>query len=349
MAGGVGSRFWPFSRAKEPKQFLDILGTGKTLIQQTVDRFDDIIPRENIFVVSNIEYKSLISEQLPFLDEHQILLEPVGRNTAPCIAYGISKISVKNENANVVVCPSDHVILNEKKFQDIILEAIDYVEGSDSLLTLGIHPSRPDTGYGYIQFLESEEHVKKVKTFTEKPDLELAKTFLESGDFLWNSGMFIWNAASINSALKKYLPEVSELFDEGRDVYYTDDEPAFIQKAYSHCKNISIDYGVMEKASNVYVLPSDFGWTDLGTWKSLYETRKKNNEGNVIIGNVMLSETTNCVIKSDSDKLLVVDGLDDYIIVQHEDAVLICRKEKEQKVKNFVREIRQQKSLNKFI
>lgn len=349
MAGGIGSRFWPFSRAKEPKQFLDILGTGKTLIQQTVERFDDVIPFENIYVVSNVEYKSLIMEQLPFLKEHQVLLEPVGRNTAPCIAYGVNKISIRNENANIVVCPSDHVILNEKKFQNTILEAIDYVKDSDSLLTLGIHPSRPDTGYGYIQFIENEEHVKKVKTFTEKPDLELAKTFLESGDFLWNSGMFIWNAKSIDAALKKYLPEVAEIFEEGKNLYFTDGETPFIQKAYSHCKNISIDYGVMEKASNVYVLPSDFGWTDLGTWKSLYEIRKKNTDGNVIIGNVMLSETKNCVIKSDADKLLVVDGLDDYIIVQHEDAVLICRKEEEQKVKNFVREIRQQKSLNKFI
>ncbi len=349
MAGGVGSRFWPFSRAKVPKQFLDILGTGKTLIQQTIDRFDGIIPRENIFVVTNEDYSEIVKSQLKFLKDHQILLEPVGRNTAPCIAYGVSKISTVNQNANIIVCPSDHVILDTQEFQSVINESLKYVSNNDSLLTLGIHPSRPDTGYGYIQFHHDEDTIKKVKTFTEKPDVELAKTFIESGDFLWNSGIFIWNINSIESALEKFLPEVSELFFTDKSKYYTKKEKAFIRSVYSQCRNISIDYGIMEKASNVFVFPSDFGWTDLGTWRSLYETKKKDNDKNVIDGKVLLNDTNNCIIKSDGDKLMVVDGLDNYIVVQHEDVVMICRKEYEQQVKNFVTDIKQNKDLSKFI
>ncbi|MEQ8518339.1 MAG: mannose-1-phosphate guanylyltransferase [Cytophagales bacterium] len=349
MAGGVGSRFWPFSRSKEPKQFLDILGTGKTLIQQTIDRFDGIIPRENIFIVTNEDYKAIVKSQLRFLKDDQILLEPVGRNTAPCIAYGVSKISTVNQNANIIVCPSDHVILDTTEFQRVINEGMKYVSDNDSLLTLGIHPSRPDTGYGYIQFHHDENTIKKVKTFTEKPDVDLAKTFIESGDFLWNSGIFIWNINSIESALEKYLPEVSELFFSDKTKYYTKQENDFIRSVYSQCRNISIDYGIMEKASNVYVFPSDFGWTDLGTWKSLYETKKKDNDNNVVDGKVLLNETNNCIIKSDGDKLMVVDGLDNYIVVQHGDVVMICRKEYEQQVKNFVTDIRQNKDLSKFI
>ncbi|QNL23186.1 mannose-1-phosphate guanylyltransferase [Hyphobacterium sp. CCMP332] len=349
MAGGVGSRFWPFSRSKEPKQFLDILGTGKTLIQQTIDRFDGIIPRENIYVVTNEDYKEIVKSQLRFLKDDQILLEPVGRNTAPCIAYGVSKISTLNQQANIIVCPSDHVILDTTEFQRVINEGMNYVSNNDSLLTLGIHPSRPDTGYGYIQFHHDENTIKKVKTFTEKPDADLAKTFVESGDFLWNSGIFIWNINSIESALEKYLPEVSELFFSDKTKYYTKNENDFIRSVYSQCRNISIDYGIMEKASNVYVFPSDFGWTDLGTWKSLFETKKKDDNKNVIDGKVLLNETNNCIIKSDGDKLMVVDGLDNYIVVQHGDVVMICRKEYEQQVKNFVTDIKQNKDLSKFI
>ncbi len=349
MAGGVGSRFWPFSRAQEPKQFLDILGTGKTLIQQTIDRFDGLVPRENIYIVTNTDYLGIVKSQLDFLENHQILLEPVGRNTAPCIAYGVSKISTKNANANIVVCPSDHVILDIEEFKRMISEGIEYISNNDSLLTLGIQPSRPDTGYGYIQFHHDDDDIKKVKTFTEKPDLDLAKTFLESGDFLWNSGIFIWNTNSIEKALAKYLPEISDLFFKDKSKYFTDDESTFIQQVYSQCRNISIDYGIMEKASNVYVLPSDFGWTDLGTWKSLYETKVKDDDSNVVTGKVLLNETSNCIIKSDGDKLLVVDGLDNYIVVQHKDVVMICRKEYEQQVKNFVTDIKQSKDLSKFI
>lgn len=349
MAGGVGSRFWPFSRTKEPKQFLDILGTGKTLIQQTVDRFKGIIEKENIFVVTNTDYFDIVKSQLDFLSDHQILLEPVGRNTAPCMAYGVSKISTKNPNANIIVCPSDHVILDTEEFKRVINQGVDYVSENESLLTLGINPSRPDTGYGYIQYHDDDKSIKKVKTFTEKPDLELAKTFLESGDFSWNSGIFLWNINSITEALEKYLPEISELFFSDKSNYFTDNENNFIQKVYSQCRNISIDYGIMEKASNVYVLPSDFGWTDLGTWKSLYETKDKDKKNNVIDGKVILNDTSNCIIKSDDNKLVVVDGLDNYIVVQHGDVVMICRKDFEQQVKNFVTDIRQNKDLLKFI
>ena len=348
MAGGIGSRFWPFSRIKKPKQFLDILGSGKTLIQQSVERFKDIIPPENIYIVTNSGYLNLVEEQLPDLKRDQILLEPVGRNTAPCIAYGVSKISLLNEDANIIVTPSDHVILNEIEFRDQINKALDYVNENDSMLTLGIQPSRPDTGYGYIQFIDEGPEIKKVKTFTEKPDLELAKTFLESGDFLWNSGMFIWNVKTIQIALDQHVPEISELFVQGKMHYFKETEDEFIQKAYSQCKNISIDYGVMEKASNVYVLPSDFGWTDLGTWKSLFETMEKDEDQNVIDGQVLLNNTKNCVIKSDNNSLMVIEGLEDYIVVQHDKVILICRKSEEQMVKNFVTDIKQNKELNKF-
>lgn len=350
MAGGIGSRFWPFSRTKRPKQFLDILGTGKTLIQQTVERFKDIIPNENVFIVTNADYLDLVKEQLPFLKDDQILLEPVGRNTAPCIAYGINKISLLNEDANIVVTPSDHVILDVSEFQRIINYGLDYVKENESLLTLGIKPSRPDTGYGYIQYLESDENgeVKKVKTFTEKPNLELAETFIESGDFLWNSGMFIWNVKSIQIALDQHVPEISELFVEGKMHYFKDSENDFIKKAYSQCRNISIDYGVMEKASNVYVLPSDFGWTDLGTWRSLYETKDKDENENVVSGKVILKDTSNCIVQSNDKSLMVIEGLDDYIVVNHDNVILICRKTEEQQVKNFVTDIKQNKDLNKF-
>ncbi len=348
MAGGIGSRFWPFSRYKEPKQFLDILGTGKTLIQQTIERFEGIVPINQIFIVTNADYYSLVKEQIPEIRDEQILLEPVGRNTAPCIAYGVAKISKKNPQASIIVSPSDHVILKQEEFRKTIDIALDHIITNDSLLTLGIQPSRPDTGYGYIQFIESADEIKKVKTFTEKPNLELAQTFLESGDFLWNSGMFIWKADVIEKALKAYLPDIGELFFSDMSHYYKESEPSFIQNNYARSKSISIDYGVMEKASNVFVLPSNFGWSDLGTWKSLYETKEKDESQNLVDGKVMLSSTTNCVIKSDKDKLLVVHGLDNFIVVQHEDVVMICKKDEEQEVKNFVTDIKQQKDLSKF-
>lgn len=343
MAGGIGSRFWPFSRTTFPKQFHDVLGTGKTMIQQTCERFEEICPKENIFVVTNSLYKSLVQAQLPYLKEDQILCEPVGRNTAPCTAYACYKIYQKNASANVVVAPSDHIILKEKEFDRKINLALSYTESSDVLVTLGIQPSRPDTGYGYIQFIETEGEFKKVKTFTEKPILELAEKFVESGEFLWNAGIFVWSANSIIKAFEKHLPDMAEIFSEGKHKYWSQEESAFIDKAYSLCKNISIDYGIMENADNVYVLPSDFGWSDLGTWKSLYDVSEKTKEGNVLSGNIMLYDTKNCIVKTPYDKLVVIDGLEDYIVAEFDGVIMICNKNNEQKVKQFVSDVKNQK------
>ncbi len=343
MAGGIGSRFWPFSRTSFPKQFHDVLGVGKTMIQQTFERFENICPTENIFVVTNTFYKDLVKTQLPLLTDDQILCEPIGRNTAPCAAYACYKIYRKNADANVIVAPSDHVILKEQEFEKRIQMALALTAESDVLITLGITPSRPDTGYGYIQFLEDPNEIKKVKTFTEKPVLELAKMFVESGDFLWNAGIFVWSARSVISAFEKHLPEMGEIFAEGNHKYWTPEEYAFIEKAYSQCKNISIDYGIMEKATNVYVLPSDFGWSDVGTWKSLYDVTEKNENGNVVSGNVMLYDTQNCIIKTPFDKLVVVEGLEDYIVAEFDGVLMICNKNHEQKVKDFVADVKAQK------
>jgi mannose-1-phosphate guanylyltransferase len=343
MAGGIGSRFWPFSRTSFPKQFHDVLGTGKTMIQQTAERFENICPKENIFIVTNAFYKDLVKSQLPFLSDDQILCEPVGRNTAPCAAYACYKIYRKNPAANVVVAPSDHVILKETEFERRINLALDITAKDGVLITLGIKPSRPDTGYGYIQFLEDTNETKKVKTFTEKPALELAEKFVESGDFLWNAGIFVWSANTVIKAFEKYLPDMAEIFSEGNHKYWSPDENNFIEKAYSQCKNISIDYGIMEKANNVYVLPSDFGWSDVGTWKSLYDVSNKNEEGNVVSGNTMLYDTKNCIVKTPFDKLVVIEGLDDYIVAEFDGVLMICNKNSEQRVREFVSDVKAQK------
>ncbi|MFN6946544.1 MAG: mannose-1-phosphate guanylyltransferase [Cytophagaceae bacterium] len=341
MAGGIGSRFWPFSREKHPKQFHDVLGTGKTMIQQTVERFEGVCPLENIFIVTNKAYVSLVKEQLPFLSGQQILAEPIGRNTAPCIAYACYKIRKKNPNANVVIAPSDHVILKEEDFKSKILYSLEEASKSNVLITLGIQPSRPDTGYGYIQYIDGNDHaLKKVKTFTEKPVLELAQKFIESGDFVWNAGIFVWNVQNIIASFRNYMSEMADTFEEGNKKYWSEDEEAFIAKAYSLCKNISIDYGIMEKADNVYVLLSDFGWSDLGTWKSLYEISTKNEDGNVMQGNIIAYDTKNCIIKTPSDKLVVIDGLEDFIVAEYDSVLMICRKEDEQRVKDFVSEVK---------
>ena len=266
MAGGIGSRFWPKSRVENPKQFLDILGVGKSLLQMTYDRFLKVIPPENIFIVTNENYIPLVKEQIPSLDDNQILGEPLRRNTAPCVAYASYKIQELNPDARIIIAPSDHLITEEDKFLKVIDSSLNFLNDHDSLLTIGIKPSRPDTGYGYIQYVEStkEDAFYKVKTFTEKPNLELAKTFILSGDFLWNSGIFIWKASSIVEAFTEYLSEIAEIFVEGKGKYNTEEEAAFIQTAYSQCTDISIDYGIMEKANNVWVIPSSFGWSDLG-------------------------------------------------------------------------------------
>jgi mannose-1-phosphate guanylyltransferase len=299
MAGGIGSRFWPFSRTNYPKQFHDVLGVGKTMMQMTAERFKEVCPPENLFVVTNKAYKDLVKEQLPYLSDDQILLEPIGRNTAPCIAYASYKIYSKNPDARMIVAPSDHIILKEPVFVEKSNLALEEAAKDKILITLGINPSRPDTGYGYIQYIDSnQKNLKKVKTFTEKPHYELAQKFLESGDFVWNAGIFIWSVRTILKSFEDYLPEMAEIFQEGLDKYYTAEEEAFISKVYSLCGNISVDYGIMEKSQHVYVLLSDIGWSDLGTWKSLYDVSGKDRDLNVIDGNVLSYDSHGCLIKT---------------------------------------------------
>jgi mannose-1-phosphate guanylyltransferase len=345
MAGGIGTRFWPFSRANHPKQFLDILDNGKTLIQRTVERFLSICPIENIFVVSNQDFYFQIKSQLPQLAESQILLEPYMRNTAACVAYAAYKIRKRTENANIIVAPADHVILKEDNFLQKATLALDCVAQNSILLTLGIMPTRPDTGYGYIQLAEhsTDGQLQKVKTFTEKPNLELAIEFLESGDYLWNAGIFVWNVKTIVAAFEKYMPEMAELFAEAQYSFYAPDEPRAIKKLYQQCHNISIDYAIMEKADNVYVLPCDLGWSDLGTWKSLYEFLPKDKDNNVLIGNILTYETTNSMVRTPNERLVVLQGLDNYIVVEHQNVLLICEKDQEQRIKNFLEDVKRQK------
>ncbi len=349
MAGGVGSRFWPMSKTAHPKQFMDVLGTGKTLIQLTFDRFTKILPAKNIYIVTNEIYKELVLEQLPEIGENQVLCEPSRRNTAPCIAYANYKIREENEDAIIVVAPSDHIILKEDEFVSDIRTAMKAAEQNDWLITLGIRPSRPDTGYGYIQFKEehvypSDDRLRKVKTFTEKPNLDIAKSFLASGDFLWNSGIFVWSLKSIMSAFQNHLNEVDVLFQKGIGKYNTPDEDSFIDETYAVCKNISIDYGVMEKADNVYVLSVDFGWSDLGTWGSLYAIREKDENQNSVVGShVMMYDTKNSIVHVPDDKLVVLQGLDDYIVVEQDNVLLICRKEDEQQIRIFVNDVKVEK------
>lgn len=345
MAGGVGSRFWPMSRNARPKQFLDVLGTGKTLIRQTYERMLKVCPPENIIVVTHADYVSQAAEQLPELKPDQILAEPVRKNTAPCLAYAAHKILKRNPDANMVIAPSDHIILNETAFVEAILAGLDFTAGKDVLLTLGIKPSRPDTGYGYIQFIDEKvdqpNSISKVKTFTEKPDAEMAKFFLQTGEFLWNAGIFIWNNKAILSAFNEYLPELASIFNEGDSIYDSPAEQDFIRTAYEQCTNVSIDYGLMEKARNVFVMSADFGWSDLGTWGSLYEHTSQDENKNAVIGkNVMLYDTSNCIVNMPKDKLVVLQGLDDYIVVESDNILLVCRKSEEQKIRQIVNDVR---------
>ncbi len=344
MAGGVGTRFWPFSRASKPKQFLDIVGCGKSLIQLTFDRFNGQIPSENIYVVSNERYRSLIKEQLPTLTDDQLLLEPFQRNTAPCVAYASYKIGKKNPDANIIVTPSDHAIFNDAEFINTINSALEVSASGDKLVTIGIKPHKPETGYGYIQYTnEGDEHelgVNKVKTFTEKPELELAKKFIESGDFVWNAGLFVWQATSIINAFEKYDKDNALLFKEIASAYFTPDEPSRIQEAYAQAKNISIDYAILEKAENVWVILGEFGWSDLGAWDSLYELREKNEEANVIEGNAITYDVKNCIINGSKDKLIVVEGLEDYLIADNGNSLLICKRGNEQQMRTIVKDVK---------
>jgi mannose-1-phosphate guanylyltransferase len=345
MAGGIGSRFWPMSRNARPKQFLDILGTGKTLIRQTYERFLKICPPENIIVVTNADYTQLVLEQIPEMKPSQVLSEPMRRNTAPCVVYATHKILKWNPDANMVVAPSDHVILKEEAFIAAIKKCFEFTAEQDCLLTLGIKPSRPDTGYGYIQFIDDKtdqtDKISRVKTFTEKPNLEMAKFFLQTGEFLWNAGIFIWNVKTIRKALQEHLPEMDTIFSDGSNKLDTDAEAVFVKKAYEHCTNISIDFGVMEKAKNVYVMSSDFGWSDLGTYGSLYEHIPHDKNENAVVGKqVMLYNSKNCFVNVPNDKLVVLQGLDDYIVVDSGNILLICRKQDEQEIRQFVNDVK---------
>ncbi|MDP5172832.1 MAG: sugar phosphate nucleotidyltransferase [Bacteroidia bacterium] len=343
MAGGIGSRFWPMSRTRFPKQFHDILGRGKSLIQETFDRFAAMVPAENIYVVTNDRYLELVQQQLPAMSRDQILLEPVGRNTAPCVAYACYKIKTKDPEAVFVVAPSDHLIAKEDVFSEKIMLAMDACANNPIIMTLGITPTRPDTGYGYIQFIDDADHkgYYKVKTFTEKPNKELAQSFLDSGDFVWNGGIFLFSSATITQAFDQFLPDMAELFDGISGTYYTGDEEKSIGEAYGVCKNISIDYGIMEKAENVFVIPADFGWSDLGTWGSVYENTDRDFHDNAVHGKAKVYESFGNMVKTTSpDKLIVLQGLEGYIIVDTEDALLICKKDEEQFIKTIVGDVK---------
>ena len=351
MAGGIGSRFWPMSRTDFPKQFLDILNTGRTLIQSTFDRFAEFIPVENIYIVTFEHYKEIIIRQLPELKPENILCEPSRKNTAPCIAYISYKLQLLNPDANLICAPADHIITERDSFIKICLDALHFTAHIKALVTLGIKPTHPNTGYGYIQFDQKSvsENVFKVKTFTEKPDKELANTFLASGDFLWNAGIFVWQVKNIIKGFEKFLPEMHEIFDAEKNNFNTKDEHAAIERIYPQCVNISIDYGVMEKADNVYVIPSSFGWSDLGTWTSAYDNLDKDYLDNAVAGNnVVVIDATKNMVHASNGKLILLQGLDDFIVVDTEDVLLICKKEKEQEIKEYVAEVKRSKG-DRFI
>jgi len=341
MGGGIGSRFWPFSRENHPKQFIDFFGIGRSLIQQTFDRFSQIIPPENIYIATNKKYAALVKEQLPEITDNQILSEPTRRNTAPCIAYAAYRIRAINPNANIVVTPADHLILHEQNFLMNIQKGLNFVAKFPSLLTLGVKPNRPETGYGYIQTQEGgSDNIQKVKAFTEKPNYELAKVFFESGEFFWNSGIFIWNVQSVLDAFHKYLPDMANRLDQGLTIYNTPQEAAFIEEHYPMFQNISIDYGIMEKADNVYMLMADFGWSDLGTWGSLYDLSEKDeNQNTTLKCKSLFVESEYNLLMLPENKLAVVQGLNDYIIAESDGILLICKKSDEQRIKQYVADI----------
>ncbi len=337
MAGGIGSRFWPMSTTEFPKQFHDMLGTGESLLQKTFRRFQKIIPTENILISTNSKYKNLVLEQLPDISKNQLLLEPVMRNTAPCVAYAAHKISTLNPNAVMVVAPSDHWIENEKEFTKNIKTAFNACANKDILMTLGIQPNHPNTGYGYIQYDKSDENpIKKVLKFTEKPNLEIAKKFLKEGNYLWNAGIFIWSTKSILKAYQHFLPQMETLFNKGKSVYNTNFEDDFINEEYPKAENISIDFGIMEKADNVYVLPVDFGWNDLGTWSSLYDKLPKDKDENAVVNaQTIFRNSTNNIVRTQKGKKVVIQGLNNYIIVEKDDVLLIFPKNQEQDIKEI--------------
>lgn len=338
MAGGVGSRFWPFSRADRPKQFLDLFGMGRSLLRMAYDRFATVVPRENIFISTHEQYVDLVMEQLPEVPRERILAEVQRRNTAPCVAWAAYHIRAIDPDATMIVSPADHLILREEVFRDAILQGMDFVEELPSLLTLGVKPTRAETGYGYIQIGdESKGTIRSVKTFTEKPNRELAQVFVDSGEFFWNTGIFIWKAGSIIEAIKQYLPEVSIRFEACSDSFGRPGSEQVVQKQLAACPNISIDVGIMEKATNVYVLCTDFGWSDVGTWGSLYALSQKDTCENVVLhGRATCYDSHRNIVSTSEKKLVILDGLQDYIVTDSENVLLICRKSEEQRIRQFV-------------
>lgn len=344
MAGGIGSRFWPMSTAENPKQFHDILGTGESLLQQTFRRLSLLTDPEKILVVTHRKYEAQVAEQLPAMPHRNIILEPARRNTAPCIAYAAYRIQSEDPEANILVAPSDHLISNETEFVRIASLVLQTASDNDYLLTLGIKPHRPDTGYGYIQFEDLEggnPEIKKVKTFTEKPNLEIAKQFIESGDFLWNAGIFIWSLKTFKSELLKHQPDLYQNFEQGADKFGTDEEAKFVNEIYPACDNESIDYGLMEKSTQVHVIPADFGWSDLGTWGSLYEHKELDAEGNAKVGDKILNYASEGnIVRMPKGKIAVIEGLKEYIVVDTPEALLICKMQNEQMIKGFVNDVK---------
>ncbi len=344
MAGGIGSRFWPMSTAENPKQFHDILGTGESLLQQTFRRLSLLTDPEKILVVTHRKYEAQVAEQLPAMPHRNIILEPARRNTAPCIAYAAYRIQSEDPEANILIAPSDHLITNENEFVRISELALKTAEESDYLITLGIKPHRPDTGYGYIQFEDQDSadaEVKKVKTFTEKPNLEIAQQFLDSGDFLWNAGIFIWSLKTFKHELGEHQPDLFQNFEQGADKFGTDEESKFVNAIYPACDNESIDYGLMEKSNKVFVIPADFGWSDLGTWGSLYEHKELDDHGNALVGKKILSYDSNGnIVRMPKDKIAVIEGLKEYIVVDTPEALLICKMSNEQMIKGFVNDVK---------
>ncbi len=341
MAGGVGSRFWPMSTPECPKQFIDVFGTGRTFIQMTVDRFKGLVLPENIWVVTSVKYADIVKSQLPEIPETNILLEPCRRNTAPCIAYVSWRIKAKNPKANIVVAPSDHLVTDVVEFQRVISTALQFVSETDSIVTLGMRPTRPETGYGYIEANNGEPSLRnkeifRVESFKEKPDLATAKRYIQNKAYYWNSGIFVWNVRTIVNALRVYLPDVSDIFERLLPIYGTAAEQQTIDEEFPKCENISIDYAVLEKADEIFVMPADFGWSDVGTWGSLHTIAPTDEGGNNTIGqDIRLFETQNCVIHTTQERRVVIQGLDGFIVAEKDNTLLICRLDQEQRIKEF--------------
>lgn len=336
MAGGVGSRFWPLSTPEYPKQFIDILGVGRTLIQLTYDRFEGIVPDENVWVVTNKKYVDIVKEQLPNIPEGNILAEPCARNTAPCIAWAGWKIREKDCKANIVVTPSDAIVMNVGAFQNIIQEALDYTEKNNAIVTLGIRPNRPETGYGYVHMDQKETgNIYKVWEFKEKPNLETAEKYLADGNYLWNAGIFVWNVQTLVDGIRSYAPELGNQMTILGGFFNTPEEQQKTEEIFPQCEKISIDYAVMEKHPRVYTIPSDFGWSDLGNWASLHDKLQKDANNNGAVGNIKLYECSNCVVHAEEAKKVVLQGLDGYIFSEKNGQILLCKRSEEQRIREF--------------